>query len=169
MGQATFWAMFFAKLIWPPCLLFVLAGEQRRPSRFQQCSWVGLLGVCLLFDGDHVDRRLRRHCLLHEHWQGLPDPLPGCRTGKSAAVAPSMYAFRGLDLKSIFFTKNEPKGEESAACWEKKIFFLRFLALLTFESCFIRSSALSTFVIIFIFYYFFSTIFFSIFVVQKKS
>lgn len=65
--------------------LFV-AWEQRRPSRFQQCPWVGLLGVCLLFDGYNVNCRLWWHSLFHKHWKSLSNSVSRCWSGKSGYI-----------------------------------------------------------------------------------
>ena len=80
------------------------AGKLRQPSRLQRGSRARLLGVCLFPYGDHVHRRLRRHCLHHKRGQGVPDPLPWRGSGKYAERTGSPFHF--LVYPFLFLQKN---------------------------------------------------------------
>lgn len=58
------------------------AGELGRPARLPERPAAVVLGVRLLPYGDHVDRRVRRHCLRDLARQGLPSHVPPRRTRK---------------------------------------------------------------------------------------
>ena len=79
----------FSLSLSPPSLSPILsvpppltAGELGRPARLPERPAAVVLGVRLLPHGDHVDRRVRRHCLRDLARQGLPSHVPPRRTRK---------------------------------------------------------------------------------------